>query len=149
MRRLQGQVAVAGVAYGVLLLLAFVMVAIIGRRLRTVETELAIAQPQVDAVLAQQTRWKSLAPAIDPERYSVELLYQVFQSLPSAEVKITQFEQSPVDFRVQGEAPDASQAVALQEKLKSQPSLSGYQFEAGNPILLPNDHAQFSISGKL
>ena len=148
-RKLQGRLAVAGVVYILLLLVAGLGVGIMGRRSRALETELAAARPQVDSILAQQTRWKALAPAIDPERFAVEVLFQVFQSLPSPEVKITQFEQSPADFRVQGEAPDAAQAVALQEKLRGQPSLSAYQFEAGNPIITPNDHAQFSISGKL
>ena len=149
LRLLQSRLAIAGLVYAALLLIVCAGLGVLGGRLRHVEAELALAQPQVDTVLAQQTRWKSLAPAIDPSRFTVEMLFQVFQSLPSADVRITQFDQSPTDFRVQGEAPDAAQAVSLEEKLKTQPSLNGYQFEAGNPILLPNDHAQFSISGKL
>ena len=149
MRLLQARLAVAGMAYAALLLLALLVLGILTSRLHSIEKDLALARPQVDTVIAQQSRWKSLAPAIDPTRYTVEMLFQVFQSLPSSDVRITQFDQSPTDFRVQGEAPDAAQAIALEEKLKGKPSLSDYQFEAGNPILLPNEHAQFSISGKL
>ena len=149
LRAIQTRLAIAGLIYVVLLLLAGVGLAILGHRMRSIEGELAVIRPRVEAVLAQQNRWKSLAPATDPQRFTVEMLYQVFRSLPSSDVRITQFDQSPSDFRVQGEAPDAAQAVTLTEKLRVQPALSNYQFEAGNPILLPNDHAQFSISGKL
>ena len=149
LRTMQTRLAIAGAIYLLLLLVAGVGLMILGHRLKSIDTELNATRTRVEAVLAQQSRWKSLSPATDPDRFTVELLYQVFRSLPSADVRVTQFDQSPNDFRVQGEAPDAAQAVTLTERLRSQPALSGYQFEAGNPILLPNDHAQFSIAGKL
>lgn len=149
MRAIQSRLVIAGVVYGVLVLLACVGLAMQRHRLSGIDAELALVQPQVDAVLGQQNRWKALGSAIDPSRYAVETLFQVTQSLPSADVRITQFEHSPGELRVEGEAPDAAQAVNLEEKLKAQPALSGFQFEAGNPQILSNDHAKFSISGKL
>jgi len=149
MHAIQSRLGIAGVVYAVLMAIACIGLAMQNHRLHSVEAELAKVQPQVDAVLGQQNRWKELGPAIDPSRFTVEMLFQVFQSLPSTDVRITQFEQSPNEIRVEGEAPDAAQAVNLEEKLKAQPALTGYDFQAGNPQILSNDHAKFSISGKL
>lgn len=147
--KLRLRLAIAGVAYAAILVLVCAYLFLLQHQLQTVNNELASVRPKVNGILAQQTRWKSLEPAIEPQRYTVEVLYQIFLSLPSPDVRITQFEQSPTDFQVQGEAPDANQAIAMEEKLKAQPGLSQYHLEAANPTILPNDHAQFSISGKL
>ena len=149
MGRIRSYLIAAGLVYAVLVLAAFAFLAVQGQRLQTVENELATVQPQVESVIARKARWKSLAPAIDRGRFTAELLMQLVQSLPSADVRLTQFDQSPTQFMVEGEAPDASQAIQFTEKLKASPALSEFQFEAGPPAILPNDHAQFRIFGKL
>ncbi len=148
-RKLKMRLATVGLAYAALLLLALAYLGILGRQLRSVQNELAAVQPQVDDVIARQARWRSLEAAIDQRRFTVELLYQVFQGLPSPEVRITQFDESPTQFTVEGEAPDASQAIQLGEKLKAEPTLNDFSFEAGQPTILANEHAQFRIFGKL
>ena len=147
--KLKARLITAGIVYALLLLLAFGYLGAQGRRLRTLEVELTVVQPEVDAVLAQQTGWKALAPAINRSRFTAELLLQIVQALPSADVRLTQFDQTPTQFMVEGEAPDANQAIQFGEKLKATPGLSEFQFEASPPSILSNDHAQFRIFGKL
>lgn len=148
-RNLRRQCLRAALAYGVCIVLALAYLVLQGRRLRGVEAELAATRPGVDGLLASQARWTALAPAIDQRRFTVELLFHVFESLPSSDTRVTQFNQGKGDFIVQGESPNAAEAIALLEKLKAVKALGDFHLEAGQPVLLPNEHAQFSISGKL
>jgi len=147
--KLKARLIGVGIVYAALVLLAFGFLGAQGRRLEALDKELATVQPQVDAVIAQKSRWKAMAPAIDRSRFTTELLLQIVQSLPSADVRLTQFDQSPTQFMVEGEAPDANQAIQFSDKLKATPGLNEFQFEAGPPSILSNDHAQFRIFGKL
>jgi hypothetical protein len=104
--------------------------------------------PKTEFVRATETRWKALAPAIDPHYYPIEVIQHLFESLPSADVRITQFNQSARQISVDGEANSAALAYQFAEKVKKNPDLQSFQFELGAPRLLPNDHAQFRLEGK-
>jgi len=148
--RFKQQCIKAALAYAACIVLGFVYLGFKGRQLRGVERELEATRPQVDHLVAAQARWKTLAPAIDQRRFTVELLYHVFEAIPSADTRVTQFIQGKTDFIVQGEASNAAEAIALVEKLKGIEGLNEFDIKAGQPILLPpNDRAQFNISGKL
>jgi hypothetical protein len=104
--------------------------------------------PKTDFVRATEARWKALAPAIDPHYYPIEVLLHLFESLPSADVRITQFNQSARQISVDGEANSAALAYQFAEKVKKNPDLQTFQFDLGAPRLLPNEHAQFRLEGK-
>lgn len=148
-RKFKARLGMAGMAYAAFLLIAFASLGIQKQRLARAEKDLRAVQPQVDTLIAEQTRWRSLEAAVNKSRYTVELIYQAFESLPSQDLRITHFEQSLAQFQVEGEAPDAKQAIAFGEKLKSRDGLSEFKFEAPQPTHLPNDHWQFRIYGKL
>lgn len=138
----------AGAVYAAVLVIGFAWLGIQNARLQSLRKEALALQPQVDGVLDRQTRWKDLSPAIESERYALELLFAAYQSLPSPETRITQFDLARDQFMVEGEAPNAQEAIAVAEKLKSQPALGVYRIESGQPSILPNEHAQFRIFGK-
>jgi hypothetical protein len=104
--------------------------------------------PRTEFVRATEAKWKALAPAIDPHYYPIEVILHLFDSLPSADVRITQFNQSARQISVDGEANSAALAYQFAEKVKKNPDLQTFQFELGAPRLLPNDHAQFRLEGK-
>jgi len=104
--------------------------------------------PRTDFVRATEARWKALSPAIDPHYYPIEIILHLFDSLPSADVRITQFNQSARQISVDGEANTAALAYQFADKVKKNPDLQTFQFELGAPRLLPNDHAQFRLEGK-
>ena len=147
--RRRKQAIVAGVVYAFAVVAALIFLALQANRLEGLRKHVAALQPQVDAVIARQTRWNSLTPAIEKQRFAVELLFQTWQCLPTAETRITRFDLSRNQFAVEGEASNAQQAIAFGEKLKARPELAGYRFESAPPVILPNEHAQFRIFGKL
>ena len=114
-----------------------------------VAAKVRATQPALQALEARRARWKTFAPAFDPQRSVVEVLFQVSKNLPNSEIRITEFDVSAAQWRVVGEAPTASVAIDYMAKLKAEQGLDAFTIDAKPPQLLPNDHAQFNINGKL
>ena len=116
---------------------------------RKIDTQYRAAQPVLQLLQSRQLRWKTLAPAIVPERYVVELLYQATKNLPADDLRITEFDLQAAQWRIIGEAPSANLAIDYVSKLKAEKGLGAFSIDAKPPQLLPNEHAQFTIYGKL
>lgn len=138
-----------GVGYVVLFVLGFAYLVWLQFQMGAVEKQLLAIKPQTEFVEKLQRRWSALAPAIDPAQYPVEVLLQVYNCLPSEEVHLTKYTQTPDQFVLEGEAPTANSAIEYGERLKKNEALSRYTIEVGNPVILPNEHAQFRVFGKL
>jgi hypothetical protein len=104
--------------------------------------------PETEFVRATEAKWKALAPAIDPHYSPVEILQHLFESLPSADVRITTYNQSARQISVDGEANTAALAYEFIDKIKKNPDLRTFQFDMASPRILPNNHAQFRLEGK-
>jgi hypothetical protein len=117
--------------------------------MQALDQQIARTRPLIEATQAQQSKWQALTPAIEPGRYVVEIAWLVYKSRPSPGVHITQLDMNAAQFMVEGEAPSAGDAIDFLERLKAEPGLSAYRIEAGNPVILPNESAQFRIFGKL
>jgi hypothetical protein len=139
---------IGAAAYAALLLLFFAYLLILRFQIRRLDKQISTDAPKTAFVRATETKWKALAPAIDPHYYPIEVLLHLFDSLPSADVRITTFNQSARQISVDGEANSAALAYQFADKVKKNPELQTFQFELGAPKLLPNDHAQFRLEGK-
>jgi hypothetical protein len=133
----------AGLVFILLLYLGFMRIGL-GR----IERQIARDAPKTEFVRATEANWKALAPAIDSRYYPVEILLHLFESLPSADVRITAFNQSARQISVDGEANTAALAYQFIEKVKKKPELHVFEFDMAAPRILPNDHAQFRAEGK-
>ena len=121
---------------------------VLQRRASHLEGELNAQRPTLALLQGQQARFNSLAAAIDPHSYAVELLHLLNRCLPSESVRFTEFDQMPQQWRVVGEAPTASLAIEYLSRLKHDPDLSGSEISADPPRLLANERAQFQVIGK-
>jgi len=139
---------IGAAAYAALLLLFFAYLLILRFQVRRLDKKISTDAPKTDFVRATEAKWKALAPAIDPHYYPIEVLLHLFDSLPSADVRITTFNQSARQISVDGEANSAALAYQFADKVKKNPELQTFQFDLGAPKLLPNDHAQFRLEGK-
>ncbi len=138
----------AGAVYAAIFLLFAVYVMVIGFQAGRLDRRIAKDEPKVAFIRQTEAKWKALAPAIDPHFYTIEVLLHLFESLPSADVQITTFQQSARQLSVDGEAPSAALAYQFADKVKNNPGLQNFQFEMAAPRILPNDHAQFRLEGK-
>ncbi len=139
----------AGVLWLLAIAAAFAYLGWLKAQAGKVDAQYRAAQPALQAMQARQARWKALGPAVDPERYVVEVLFQVSKNLPNSEIRITEFDLSAAQWRVVGEAPTAALAIDYMAKLKAEKGLEAFAIDAKPPQLLPNEHAQFTIYGKL
>lgn len=137
-----------GGAYGALLLLLLAYLGLLRFEIARLDQHIAHDAPGTEFVRATEAKWKALAPAIDAHYYPVELLLHLFESLPSADVRITAYNQSARQISVDGEANTAALAYQFVEKVKKNPDLRAFQFDMAAPRILPNDHAQFRLEGK-
>lgn len=147
--RIKTRLITAGAVYLSLVLVASGYLFWLNGKVDALNAKLRAIQPEVASIQARSSKWNALAPAIDPSRYTVELLYQIQKSMPSDSIRITQFDQSLGQFTIDGEAPTAALAVEYGEQLKSNPELKDFHIEVAPPAILPNEHAQFRIFGKL
>jgi hypothetical protein len=138
----------AGGAYGAIVLLLLVSLGLLRFQVAQLDRRIARDAPGTEFVRATEAKWKTLAPAIDAHYYPVEILLHIFESLPSADVRITAYNQSARQVSVDGEANTAALAYQFIEKVKKNPDLRAFQFDMAAPRILPNDHAQFRLEGK-
>lgn len=138
----------AGGAYAAVLLFFAAFVMVLRFEAGRLQRQVVKDEPSVSFIRQTEAKWKALSPAIDPNYYPIEILLQLFQSLPSADVQITTYQQSARQLSVDGEAQTAALAYQFFEKVKQNPGLQTFQFEMAAPRILPNDHAQFRLEGK-
>jgi hypothetical protein len=137
-----------GLAYLLVLTLAFGWLALQKAGLKRLDAQLAQLQPEVEASKASQNRWIQLQPAADPGRFMVEILNSIQSAVGPADVKITEFKMSVREFSISGEASSLAEAIEYSSRLKKDPALFGFQLQSPNPNILPNERAQFRITAK-
>ena len=138
----------AGGAYGALLFLLLLYLGVMRFQIGWFDRRIRRDAPGTEFVRATEAKWKALAPAIDAHYYPVEMLEDLFESLPSADVRITAYNQSARQISVDGEANTAALAYEFIDKIKKNPELRAFQFDMAAPRILPNNHAQFRVEGK-
>jgi hypothetical protein len=135
--------------YAGILLLFLVYLAFTRFEIARLDRSIKRESPEMNFVRATDANWKSLAPAIDARYYPVEILLHLFESLPSADVRITAYNQSARQISVDGEANTAALAYQFADKVKKNPDLRVFQFAMADPRILPgNGHAQFRLEGR-
>jgi hypothetical protein len=154
--RMRDWLALAGLIYLLLLLLAAGYIIWMQRQVGAVDAKAVAAAPAVDAIAQHKARWSALAPAMDPAQFTVEILLQAYKSIPPAEpgnpasdLHITIFSQTPAQFMLEGEAPNGNMVIQYENALQANPNLKDYHFEPATMENLPNEHVHFRIFGKL
>jgi hypothetical protein len=138
----------AGGAYAALIFLFLLYLGYLHFQVGRLDRSIAQDAPKLQFIRGAESNWKSLAPAIDSRFYPVEILLHLFESLPSADVRITTYNQSARQLSVDGEANTAALAYQFAEKVKKNPHLQILQFTMADPRILPNGHAQFRLEGR-
>ncbi len=139
----------AAMAYAGIVALALLHIGYLKFRLAQLGHAVASDEPKAAFVQASAASWRSLEPALDPRLFPIEVLRAIYESLPSADVHITAYTQAARQLSLEGEASSAALAYQFTEKVKKNPALQRFNFEMQPPRLLPNDHAQFRLEGKL
>ena len=147
--RIKSNLATAAIVYLLLLAMGFGYLIFLQHRVNKIDAQIAALQPDLAFVQSRMARWNQLAPAIDRNRFAVELLSQACASLPSDAIRIQTFEAGKDHFFVEGEAPTAALAVEYGQQMEKNAAFQDYKFEIKPPTILANEHAQLRISANL
>lgn len=138
----------AGGIYVAIFLLSLLFLGYMRFRISRLDRAIGEDAPKIEFVRSAEANWKSLAPALDNRYYPVEILLHLYESLPSADVRINTYNQSARQLSVDGEANTAALAYQFVDKVKKNPHLQVFQFNMSDPRILPNGHAQFRLEGR-
>jgi hypothetical protein len=148
--RLKGRLQLAAILYLLLVAGAFLYLAWLKSRVQKLDAKIAETRPLVEFQTSRQAKWQDLAPALEPGRYTVEILDILFKNRPSSDVKFTKFEFSPKEFKVEVEAPNSQAWTEFTERLRKDPALGSFKIDSPTPKFLADNIAvQFVVYGKL
>jgi hypothetical protein len=136
-------------AYAAVLAVGFGWLAFEKKKVGRIDSEIAELQPKVELSNARQTKWRALEAAVEPSRYLVEILHQIARTIGAADIRITEFQMSPREFAFSGEAANVAEAIEYVGRLRKEPDLGGFKIDSPNPNILPNERAQFRVSGRV
>jgi len=117
------------------------------RQILALRAELATDSAPLTAVRDTAARWRALEPALNPEQYPIERLFQAASLLPPEGVRLTLLEQRERSILLTGEARNAAAAFDFADKLKKSEQWTAYRWQIPQPRILPNGSTQFSIEG--
>jgi hypothetical protein len=144
----QKRLTLIGAAYGAIFLLFLLYLGYTRFDIARLDRLITRDAPQTQFIRETESDWKSLGPAIDSRYYPVEILLHLSEDLPSADVRITAYNQSARQISVDGESNSAALAYQFAEKVKKDGALQNFRFDMAAPRILPNNHAQFRLEGK-
>jgi hypothetical protein len=148
--RLKGRLQMAAIIYLLVIAGASVYLAVLKFRRDKLDRQIAETRPLVEFQTSRQAKWQDLSPALEPTRYTVEILNILFNNRPSSEMKFTTFEFKPREFSVEVEASESQLWTEFTERLRKDPELANFKIESPAPKFLPDNKAvQFKVYGKL
>ena len=145
-RRQRSLFLYAGAAYAVLVLAVAAGLAWQQAQARKLAAGLKADAPAVERLSAAAAAWRAVAPAIDSSYYPLECLRACVQALPP-EVRLTEYDHSPGKVLLVGEGKDAASIFHFLDAIKADPFLKQWTWAMPQPLLLPNNRAQFHLEG--
>jgi hypothetical protein len=139
----------AAIGYAALLAAGFCWLAFEKSRISKLDRQIGELQPRVEVAKARQNRWRNLEPALEPSRYLIELLHQSARAVGGVDIRITEFQMNPKEFAFSAEASNVAEAIEYVGRLKKEGSLASFKIDSPNPNILPNERAQFRVTGKV
>lgn len=146
--KLKHNILVAGVVYLLLLAAAFIYLAWLKRQVHAAQAEYEGMKPRFAGIEKQMARWDALAPAVDPNRYIVEVAHQLTKTWQGNEkLQFTSLTFSPREWVLKGEATTDARFDFVQ-RLKRNKELEGYDLQFPPEQPLKDDKVTFTVTGK-
>ncbi len=118
------------------------------QRITELEAQVNATTEPAAAVKKTAEAWKSLAPALDPNRYPMVLMAEITSLMPPSGIVLRQFEGRTEDIELRGEARDAQLAYQFLEDLQKHRILGRYTWSMPQPSVREKT-ASFRAQGKL
>jgi len=151
--RQQRRMVMMGVAAFTLVLIAALgafalRVLVRERSLIAEQARLRGLESQLESIREARANWEDLRPALRPDLYPVETIYQLVQLLPPEGIRVTRFELKLDAFVIDGEASSLGHGIEFRDKLVAAPALSHWVWDVPQPTSLPDGRATFRAEAK-
>lgn len=118
------------------------------RSLLAEKAALSAMEGQLEAIREARANWEDLQPALRPDLYPVETIYQLVQLLPAEGIRVTRFELKLDGFVIDGEASSLGHGIEFRDKLVAASAFSHWSWEFPQPTSLPDGRATFRAEGR-
>ncbi len=150
--RIKQRLLVFAVVYLLLIAGAFIFLAVQKRKLQKMQVELAEMRPRYAGIANQINRWNTLAPVVEPARFTCEVLHLLARNRQdiTPPVEFTHFIFNNREWTLKGEATTDSHFAFIQ-KLKKDEDLKAFEMPPPNPpyVLIGNTgKVTFTIIGR-
>lgn len=137
-----------GLLYVSLIFLGYAYLRHHGQRIAELEKQVSATTEPAAAVKKAAEAWKSLTPALDPNRYPMVLMAEITGLMPPSGIVLREFEGRTDDIELRGEARDAQLAYQFLEDLQKHRLLGRYTWSMPQPSVREKT-ASFRVQGKL
>jgi hypothetical protein len=112
------------------------------------ELRLAALEPELMTIRDAKAAWDDLLPALTPDTYPVESIYQLVLLLPPEGIRVTRLEVRQDGMIVDGEASSLGHGIEFRDKLLSAPAFKRWKWEMPQPTSLPDGRATFRAEAR-
>ena len=147
--RMKQRLLAFAVIYLLLIAGAFIFLAVQKRGLQKMQVQLAEMRPRYAGIANQIARWNTLAPVVEPSRFTCEVLHLLARNR-NTNVEFTQFILSNREWTLKGEATTDGH-FEFTQKLKKDEDLKAFDMPPPNPpyVLIGNTgKVTFTIVGR-
>jgi hypothetical protein len=111
------------------------------RRLDDLETDL-------QTIRDAKANWEDILPALSPDTYPIESIYQLVNLLPPEGIRLTRFEIRLDGIVLDGEASSLGHGIEFRDRLIAAPAFKRWQWEFPQPTSLPDGRATFRAEAR-
>jgi hypothetical protein len=143
---------VAGAAI-YLLAMGFFVTDLFRRERQNGETSQWLAEHEPEAARVRESRrlWVQMEPAVNVDRYPLEVFHRLVSLLPEEGIRLTHFEVDLDSIAIRGEASSSDEAITWKNRLLNTTapgdSFAGFEWSFPQPEILPDNRATFSAEG--
>ena len=118
------------------------------RQLVAEEQRLNEVEPQLVSIRDAKANWEDLRPAVTPEHFPVESIYQLILLLPPEGIRMTRLELRTDGIVMDGEASSLGFGIEFRDKLLAAPAFQRWQWDFPAPTSLPDGRATFRAEAR-
>ncbi len=155
--KLKQNLLTAAVVYLLIVAAAFIYLAWTKNQVRKAQQQVADTAPRYAGIAKQIARWDALTPAVEPDRYIIEVMHLLIRDLgkakeaqPGLDLKFTSLTFNPREWIVKGEGTTDSHFTFTQQLKKDTDLTDRWDMPAPTPPYTPlkDDKVSFTITGK-
>lgn len=118
------------------------------RSIMAEESRLDGLEVDLQTIRDARANWDDILPALNPDLYPIETIYQLVNLLPAEGIRLTRFEIRLDGIVLDGEASSLGHGIEFRDRLIAAPAFKRWQWEFPQPTSLPDGRATFRAEAR-